>query len=125
MTHQILIVDDTEINLILFGALIKKMDDCEAHVYSDSRQALAWAKQNVPDLVIVDYMMPDLDGIEFIGELAQRNYQGGLILVTGVNRGMLEVATDIATLKGLRLLGTFIKPVLAQDLREVLGLTPA
>ena len=66
MPQQVLIVDDTEINLILFGALIKKMDDCEAHVFSDSRQALAWATQNVPDLVIVDYMMPELDGIELI-----------------------------------------------------------
>lgn len=66
MAQQVLIVDDTEINLILFGALVKKLDDCEAHVFADSRKALAWVTDNVPDLVIVDYMMPELDGIEFI-----------------------------------------------------------
>lgn len=66
MVQQVLIVDDTEINLILFGALVKKLDDCEAHVFADSRKALAWVTENVPDLVIVDYMMPELDGIEFI-----------------------------------------------------------
>jgi putative two-component system response regulator len=64
--QQVLIVDDTEINLILFGALVKKLDDCQAHVFADSREALAWVTQNVPDLIIVDYMMPELDGIEFI-----------------------------------------------------------
>jgi putative two-component system response regulator len=62
----VLIVDDTEINLILFGALVKKLDECQAHVFADARQALAWVTENVPDLIIVDYMMPDLDGIEFI-----------------------------------------------------------
>ena len=67
--QQVLIVDDTEINLILFSALIKKLDDCEAHAFADSRQALAWAQQNSADLVIVDYMMPDLDGLEFIERL--------------------------------------------------------
>jgi putative two-component system response regulator len=64
--QQVLIVDDTEINLILFGALIKKLEDCQAHVFADSREALAWVTQNVPDLIIVDYMMPELDGLEFI-----------------------------------------------------------
>lgn len=66
MPQQVLIVDDTEINLILFGALVKKLDDCQAHVFADPRQALEWASRQVPDLVIVDYMMPEIDGIEFI-----------------------------------------------------------
>jgi putative two-component system response regulator len=64
--QQVLIVDDTEINLILFGALVKKLDDCRAHVFADAREALAWVTEHVPDLIIVDYMMPELDGLEFI-----------------------------------------------------------
>jgi len=66
VAQQILIVDDTEINLILFGALVKKLDDCASHSFAASRAGLAWAQDNVPDLVIVDYMMPDIDGLEFI-----------------------------------------------------------
>jgi putative two-component system response regulator len=66
MQQQVLIIDDTEINLILFGALVKKLDQCHAHTFSDSRKALDWVERNIPDLVIVDYMMPELDGLEFI-----------------------------------------------------------
>ena len=66
MTHQVLIVDDTEINLILFGALVKKLEHAESTTFVSSTAGLAWAKANDPDLIIVDYMMPELDGIEFI-----------------------------------------------------------
>jgi len=66
VAQQVLIVDDTEINLILFAALVKKLGDCESHSFSDSRAGLAWVQKYVPDLVIVDYMMPEMDGLEFI-----------------------------------------------------------
>ena len=66
MTQHVLIVDDTEINLILFGALVKKLEQCEAHTFASSLAALEWAAAHECDLLIVDYMMPDIDGLEFI-----------------------------------------------------------
>ena len=66
MTQHVLIVDDTEINLILFGALVKKLDNCEGHTFASSADGLEWARRNDLDLLIVDYMMPDIDGLEFI-----------------------------------------------------------
>jgi len=64
--QHVLIIDDTEINLILFGALIKKLDSCESHCFGSPLEGLAWAASHAPDLVIVDYMMPGIDGLEFI-----------------------------------------------------------
>jgi putative two-component system response regulator len=69
MTYKVAIVDDAEINLVLFQALIKRMGDCESICFSDALQGLEWAKQHDFDLLICDYMMPGLDGIEFIGQL--------------------------------------------------------
>ena len=66
MIQHVLIVDDTEINLILFGALVKKLENCEGHTFSSSLDALEWASSHPCDLLIVDYMMPDIDGLEFM-----------------------------------------------------------
>jgi putative two-component system response regulator len=69
MTNQVLIVDDAEINLILFDALIQRMGNCESIKFASATQGLAWAQTHEVDLVIVDYMMPDLHGIDFIHQL--------------------------------------------------------
>ena len=41
------------------------------HTFAQARDALTWAKDNNPDLVIVDYLMPDMDGLEFIRVLRE------------------------------------------------------
>jgi putative two-component system response regulator len=69
MTYKVLIVDDAEVNLTLFEALVLRMHDCEPIKFADALAGLAWAQSNDIDLIIVDYMMPLLDGIEFITRL--------------------------------------------------------
>ena len=71
MAHQVLIVDDTEINLILFQALVHKLGGSECKKFSVATQGLAWAQAQDLDPVLVDYMMPELDGIEVIKRLRQ------------------------------------------------------
>lgn len=68
MSQKVLIVDDNEVNLVLFGALVKRFEGCEPQSFPEPKTALAWAQAHVPDLVIVDYMMPEMDGIEFINK---------------------------------------------------------
>ncbi len=63
---DVLIVDDHQTNLTLLSFLVKKIEDVTPVVFASPNAALAWCEEHDPDLVLVDYMMPDIDGLQFI-----------------------------------------------------------
>lgn len=66
MKMNVLVVDDTQINVTLLSHLIAKLDGCESVGFTDPIEGLAWCAAHSPDLVLLDYMMPGIDGIEFL-----------------------------------------------------------
>jgi len=66
MTQRVLIVDDTEINLLILGQLVDRLPQAQAHSFSDPNLALEFARHTPVDVVVVDFMMPNMDGLEFI-----------------------------------------------------------
>ncbi len=63
---QILIVDDNQVNITLLTALIKKLEHTTSVGLLHPAEALAWCKDHAVDLLYVDYMMPGMNGIDFI-----------------------------------------------------------
>jgi DNA-binding response OmpR family regulator len=61
--HRILIVDD-EPNIVLALELLMKKEGYEVHTVSDGERAVQAAKELRPDLILLDIMMPKMDGYE-------------------------------------------------------------
>lgn len=68
---KLLVVDDNAVNLTLFRHLLQKLDGAEVECIADPAEALAWCARTEPDLILLDYMMPVIDGIEFMRRLRQ------------------------------------------------------
>jgi response regulator RpfG family c-di-GMP phosphodiesterase len=64
---SILIVDDDPTSLLLLAAVARQASALPVVTLTDPLTALAWCAQHSPTLLLVDYRMEHLDGIEFIG----------------------------------------------------------
>ncbi len=79
---KVVIIDDVQMNVLLLQHLVRKLPDCEHIGFTDSVAALAWCLDNDPDLVIVDYMMPELDGIELVRKFRVQYADSPVLMVT-------------------------------------------
>jgi len=61
--RRILIVDD-EPNIVLALELLMKKEGYEVHTVDDGERAVQAAKELRPDLILLDIMMPKMDGYE-------------------------------------------------------------
>jgi two-component system, NtrC family, response regulator HydG len=80
-TKKILVVDDDEgIRKTLFLLLGKKY---RVYPVGDAREALAMWRSSRADLVIADFRLPEVDGLELIKKLRAAGFKGEAVLVTG------------------------------------------
>ncbi|NOU40157.1 MAG: response regulator [Methylotenera sp.] len=83
---RILLIDDTQLNITLLQHLIKKIPEYESIAFTNPVEALDWCRDNEPDLVVVDYMMPEMDGIQFTQQFRGFvNYQDIPVLMVTAN----------------------------------------
>ncbi|WP_445632850.1 histidine kinase [Nostoc sp. DSM 114161] len=67
---KILVVDDIFDNLLILEAVLQDKD-YELSLVEDSKIALSMVEQSPPDLILLDVMMPGIDGYEFTRRIRQ------------------------------------------------------
>jgi len=75
---------------------------------------------NAPEMVALDLGMPGMDGVELTRFLADQNYRGPVLIVSGFDRRVLESAFRLGTTLGLNMVGPVEKPVRLEVLEELL-----
>lgn len=69
MVQKVLIVDDEEVLRMLIEDTLEDLENVEVHTAENGGEALARLASEPYDLVILDYMMPVMTGIEVLSEL--------------------------------------------------------
>ena len=73
------------------------------------------------EMVALDLGMPGMDGVELTRFLADQDYRGPVLIVSGFDRRVLESAFRLGEALGLKMVGPIEKPVRFDVLEELLG----
>lgn len=97
--HRILIVDDNEANCELLEAYLADLE-CVTAIASDGQQAMELTASFHPDLILLDVMMPKLNGFEVCEKIKQDPQLSKImiLMVTALNElGDIERAVNAGT----------------------------
>ena len=83
MTETILIVDDEEMVLTSLTAYLGLETEYQVVTFNSGRAALQYAEKHPIDLVISDYLMPEMDGISFLAGMRKLQPEAPRIILTG------------------------------------------
>ncbi|MCP5197585.1 MAG: response regulator [Gammaproteobacteria bacterium] len=117
---RLLIVDDE----LAFGEFVRQVAltlDYEVAVTTDSRTFQERYVDFKPTTIMLDMVMPDMDGNELLLWLLRQGYASDLIITTGYNPDYASDAKTLAEFNGLSAVTTLVKPFSLAKLRAVLG----
>jgi DNA-binding response OmpR family regulator len=117
---RLLLIDDEP---ALADYLAKAAQACgfEPIVTAEDQQFRDALVANRPEMVALDLGMPGMDGVELTRFLAEQDYRGPVLIVSGFDRRVLESAFRLGEALGLNMVGPVEKPVRLEVLEEILS----
>jgi diguanylate cyclase (GGDEF)-like protein len=87
---------------------------------ADADEFFIAVREFTPDCIVIDLIMPGMDGVQVMEVLAQSACRAGIIIISGAGQRVLDAASRAATESGLRILGVLHKPFRPAELRSML-----
>jgi CheY-like chemotaxis protein len=119
MRRSVLIIDDSK-DMGAYLAKVARGLKLDVSVTDNADDFIKKFETHEPDVVVMDIIMPNVDGLELLQYLSSRNCRARIIVLTGYSEIYLHHAKSLGDLYGLPELRTFMKPVELHDLEEAL-----
>ena len=121
--NRIYVVDD-EPDMVELLATVLKAEGHEVETYTDGRTALARVLEEPPELLLLDLMMPDLDGMELL-KLLRLDTRGAdvPVLVVSARSGHQDQLGTLQLGANAYICKPFSPRELVRQVRQLLGST--
>ncbi len=117
--HRLLILDDDPLIGETIGHIARSIG-LEVRATTEARTFFETLDEWQPGQIALDLVMPDMDGVEVLVELARRQCQAGIIITSGVGSRVLDAAGRSAAEHGLNIVGVLSKPFATRELKSML-----
>ena len=121
---QMFLVLDDDASVARTLAFVAEAQGFIVQCHDEPQAFLDAVERHRPAVVALDLVMPHMDGIEVLRQLASRGCEAGVILTSGMGQKVLEAARATAIERGLDILGVLPKPFRPVQLRELLARRP-
>lgn len=119
MTRRLLVLDDDPtIGAML--AMIAESAGFEATFTTEAGEFFRLLGEQAPSHIALDLVMPDMDGVQVMAQLAARRCTAGIIITSGVGNRVLDAARRSAYEHGLNIVGALSKPFTPAAFRDML-----
>ncbi len=117
---KVLIVDDEDFITTVIQKIASRLG-CEVSSVNDARKVGSAVVAFNPDVIFLDLLMPEVDGVEVINMLCEAKSDAKLILMSGLDERTIKSVSEIAVNGGLDVIGTLSKPVQADKIEQLLS----
>jgi EAL domain-containing protein (putative c-di-GMP-specific phosphodiesterase class I)/CheY-like chemotaxis protein len=117
--NNILVVDDDGVVGMLVSAMARSMGlDCV--VTKDAARCHTLVTHDTA-VILLDLVMPGMDGIEVLRLLGEQKCKARIVLMSGMDKRVIETAKKLARTLGLAVVGTLQKPFGIEELQATLA----
>ncbi|MCP4933129.1 MAG: EAL domain-containing protein [bacterium] len=119
---DVLIVDDDPLLLVVAESYFRAKGSKNIYTAADGLVALkVLDKLEVPPgLILCDLNMPNIDGLQFLRLLKQRNYNGPVSILSSEHQSIISMAEKLAKTHDLNIVAALSKPLKPAELYDVL-----
>lgn len=115
---RLLVVDDDDSVAKLISRIAEKLD---FHTETaNGFNSAAVCESFLPDVIVLDICMPDIDGFEVMHHLAEYNSKVAIVILSAQPASLIHMAEDMGKELGLRIVDTVSKPFTMSGLEDVL-----
>ena len=119
--HSLVVVDDDDDFRALMTRVARPLG-WEVTEFADGGALLSAIRRELrPDLILLDMVMPDVDGIETVVALGSSSLRCPVVLITGRLPIYTTAARELGLANGLEIVDALQKPASLARLREILA----
>ncbi|MFE4104878.1 response regulator [Almyronema epifaneia] len=125
--HQVLLVDDCLEDRVTYRRFLEKDSNLHYQIREATcaETALEQCDQQFPDTIVLDYLLPDADGLEFLAELKQQfpERSPSVILLTGQGNEAVALQARQLGVQAFLVKGELTAPLFREAVHHALSLS--
>jgi DNA-binding response OmpR family regulator len=121
MTNRRLLIIDDDVSFAEFVSLVANEEGFDVEITTRATDFMAAVLRAPPDVIVLDIVMPGMDGIDLIQWLAKRRSAARVIVATGFHPDYGNMVKEIGIGLGIASVAILLKPFALAVLKAALG----